>query len=41
MYSDSKNLAQRTVADKILKDRAYEIDRHPNYDGDQNKVSAS
>ena len=25
-YSDSKDLAKRTILDKILKDRAYEID---------------
>ena len=24
-YSDSKNLAKRTISDKILKDRAYEL----------------
>ena len=26
-YSDSKDLAKRTISDKILKDRAYEITR--------------
>ena len=31
-YSDSKDLAKRTVSD-ILKDRAYEIWRNPGYDG--------
>ena len=29
-YSDSKDLAKRTVSDKILKDRAYEIAINPN-----------
>ena len=29
-YSDSKDLAKRTVSDKILKDRAYEIAVNPN-----------
>ena len=30
-YSDSKDLAKRTISDKILKDRAYEIARNCNY----------
>ena len=34
-YSDSKNLAWRTISDKILKDRAYEIARNRGYDGYQ------
>ena len=32
-YSDSKYLAKRTISDKILKDRAYEIARNSKYDG--------
>ena len=32
-YSESKDLAKRTISDKILKDRAYEIVRYRNYDG--------
>ena len=39
-YSDSKYLAKKTISDKILKDRAYEIARNYNYDGYQ-KVLAS
>ena len=34
-YSDSKDLAKRTISDKILKDRAYEIARNRNYHGYQ------
>ena len=34
-YSDSKDLAKRTISDKILKDRADEIARNRNYDGYQ------
>ena len=34
-YADSKNLAKRTVSDKILKDKAYEIARNCKYDGYQ------
>ena len=32
-YSDSKDLAKRTISDKILKDRAYEIARNLGYNG--------
>ena len=32
-YSDCKDLAKRTILDKILKDRAHEIARNRNYDG--------
>ena len=30
-YSGSKDLAKRTISDKILKETAYEIARNPNY----------
>ena len=32
-YSDSKDLAKRTISDEILKDRAYEIAWNCKYDG--------
>ena len=32
-YCESKNLAKRTISDKILKDRAYEIAKNCGYDG--------
>ena len=32
-YCDSNYLAKRTLSDKILKDRAYEIAKNPIYDG--------
>ena len=32
-YSDSKDLAQRTISDKILRDRAYKIAKNRGYDG--------
>ena len=38
-YSDSKNLAQRTISDNNLKDRAYEIARNRGYDGYQKALS--
>ena len=34
-YSDSKDLAKRTISDKILKYRAHEIARNRKYDGYQ------
>ena len=39
-YSDSKDLAKRTISDKILKDRAYEIARNCNYDGYQKALAS-
>ena len=32
-YSDSKDLAKRTVADKILRDTAFNIAKYQKYDG--------
>ena len=34
-YSDSKDLIKRTVADKTLKDKAFDIAKDPKYDGYQ------
>ena len=34
-YSDSKDLIKRTVADKILKNKAFDIAKDPKYDGYQ------
>ena len=39
-YSDSKNLAKRTISDKILKDRAYEICRNHQCDGYQGALAS-
>ena len=39
-YSDSKDLAKRTILDKILKDRAYEIARNREYDGCQRALAS-
>ena len=38
-YSDSKDLAKRSILDKILKDRAYEITRNRKYDGYQRALA--
>ena len=32
MYSDSKDLAKRTILSKILKEKSYEIAINPKYD---------
>ena len=32
-YFDSKDITKRTIADKILKDRSYEIAINPKYNG--------
>ena len=39
-YSDSKDLTKRTVADKILKDRAFNIAKDPKYDGYQRGLAS-
>ena len=38
-YSDSKDLAKRTISDKILKDRAYEFARIRKYDEYQRELA--
>ena len=39
-YSDSKDLAKRTISKKIWKDRAYEIAINRNYDGNQTALAS-
>ena len=39
-YSNSKDLAKRTVSDKTLKDRAYKIAINPEYDGYQKGLAS-
>ena len=39
-YSDSKDLTKRTVADKILKNKAFDIAKDPKYDGDQRGLAS-
>ena len=39
-YSDSKDLIKRTVADKILKNRAFDIAKDPKYDGYQRGLAS-
>ena len=39
-YSDRKGLARRTISDKILKDRAYEMAGNRGYDGYQRALAS-
>ena len=39
-YSDSKDLTKRTVADKILKNKVFEIAKDPKYDGHQRGLAS-
>ena len=34
-YGDFKDLNGRTTADKVLRDKAFDIAKNPKYDGDQ------
>ena len=34
-YEDSKDLARKTAADKVLRDKAFNIAKDPKYDGYQ------
>ena len=38
-YGGFKDLARRTAFDKVLRDKAFNIDKSPKYDGYQNKIS--
>ena len=39
-YSDNKDLAKRTISDKILKHRAYDIPRNRDYPGYQRALAS-
>ena len=39
-YGDFKDLAKRTVADKVLKDKAFNIAKDPKYDGYQRGLAS-
>ena len=39
-YSDSKDLIKRTVADKIFKNKAFDIAKNPKYDGYQRGLAS-
>ena len=37
-YGDFEDLARRTVSDKVLRDKAFNIAKNPKYDGYQRKL---
>ena len=39
-YSDSKDLTKRTIADKILNNKAFDIAKDPKYDGYQRGLAS-
>ena len=39
-YEDFKDLAKRTAADKVLRDKAFNIAKHPKYDGYQRGLAS-
>ena len=39
-YGDFKDLAKRTGSDKILRDKAFNIDKKPKYDGYQRDLAS-
>ena len=39
-YGDFKDLARRTASDKVLKDKAFNIAKNPNYDGYQRGLAS-
>ena len=39
-YSDSKDLTKRTVADKVLRDKAFNIAKNSKYDGYEKGVAS-
>ena len=39
-YGDFKDLAKRTAADKVLKDKAFNIAKDPKYDGYQRGLAS-
>ena len=39
-YSDSKDLTKRNIADKNLKNRAFDIAKDPKYDGYQRRLGS-
>ena len=39
-YGDFKNLKRRTAADKVLRDKAFNIAKNPKYDGYQRELAS-
>ena len=41
MYANSKDLAEKTVSDKVFKGRAYEIALNGKYDGYERRLASA
>ena len=39
-YGDFKDLKKRTAADKVLKDKSFNIAKNPKYDGYQRRLAS-
>ena len=39
-YKDFKDLKRRTAADNVLRDKAFNIDKNPKYDGYQRELAS-
>ena len=39
-YGDFKELNRRTIADKVLRDKAFNIDKNQKYDGYQRELAS-
>ena len=39
-YGDFKDLTRRTASDKVLRDKAFNIDKNPRYDGHQKGLAS-
>ena len=39
-YGDFKDLNRRTITDKVLRDKAFNIDKNQKYDGYQRKLAS-
>ena len=40
VYGDFKDLAKRTAADNVLRDKAFNIAKNPKYDGYQRRLAS-
>ena len=40
VYGDFKDLTRRTASDKVLRDKAFNIDKNPRYDGHQKGLAS-
>ena len=39
-YGDFKDLGRRTTSDKVLRDKTFNVDKNPKYDGYQRELAS-